>query len=370
MKTTVVKIGRDSFLDAINVTRGAVDRKAQLPILSHVLISATGSELRLVCSSIETEVTTNLAVSGPAFETTLPSDKLSEILRALPSGSEVTLSVGAANSVISCGNGRYRLASFGSEEFPRMAAPNTAQTWTVTGGVLGLLLKRVSSAMSNGDARHYLNGAHFDFQKGAVNVVASDGHRLAVNTLKAPGLPNSEVKCICHRNTIGLMIRLLDGLESDAVVEVDFGHQQIEMRAGASVIRSRSVDGAYPDYRRVIPTIQEANVSVDRDAIAAAARMCAIVSDQKTNSVRLAFKENSLGLSSENADGETSEVQVPITYTGPQMTIWFNSRFLVDALDAFDDAVIEIGITDPNNSITVRAAGNDSFIYVVMPVRL
>src|SRR5712675_2854470 len=250
----LLKTQREALLEPLQAVTGIIERRHTLPILSNVLLSRTDTHIEFVATDIEIEIMTSMTLEGPgdAKKITVGARKLVDILRALPDGSEVTLTLQDKRLQVKSGKSRFNLQTLSAEDFPRLALVETSATsFAVPQKLLKSLLGLVQYAMAQQDIRYYLNGLLMVVEEGQLKLVATDGHRLAYASIKLPAdLPRQEV--IVPRKTVLELAKLLT--ESDDEVSIELAATQAAFTFGTIELVSKLVDGKFPDYTRVIPT--------------------------------------------------------------------------------------------------------------------
>jgi len=161
--------------------------------------------------------------------------------------------------------------------------------------------------------------------------------------------------------------RLLDG-EGD--IEIAIGSNHIRVQIGEVRFTSKLIDGKFPEYGRVIPAQPARLMAAPRDAMRAALQRTAILSNEKYRGVRLSFAPNLLTIQAHNPEQEEAEDQLEVGFAGDELEIGFNVSYLLDALAAIETETVEVGVTDANSSCLIRAPGDATVKYVVMPMRL
>jgi DNA polymerase III subunit beta len=159
-------------------------------------------------------------------------------------------------------------------------------------------------------------------------------------------------------------------LTGEDPVELVIGTNHVRAQVGSIRFTSKLIDGRFPEYGRVIPSSPTRKVGADRETLRAALQRAAILSNEKYRGIRLSLKAGVLMLQSHNPEQEEAEEELDVTYDGEEMEIGFNVNYLLDALAALDGSIIEIGLTDSNNSCLMTSSSMPEAKYVVMPMRL
>jgi len=371
----LLSLPRDTLFKPLQAVTGIVERRSTLPILSNVLLEVDGDRLSLVATDLEIQVSTSVTVEGGGKGSrqgvTVSARKLLDILRALPEGVPTELDARDARLQVSAGRSRFSLQTLPAEDFPRLAAFESAEApIRIAEGSLRALLGRVQYAMAQQDIRYYLNGLLIETENDTLKAVATDGHRLAYASLVMEGLPAPMPKreSILPRKAVLELSRQLDSGDAEATVE--FGTNQVRFRFGDIELISKVIDGRFPDYNRVIPTHYQDYFDVDRESLASALQRAAILSNEKFRGVRWVLTSGSLRIVCSNNEQEEAEEELEIDYGGAALDIGFNVTYLLDALSNIQADSVRCSLGDANSSVLVTHADDSSFRYVVMPMRI
>ncbi|RUP33547.1 MAG: DNA polymerase III subunit beta [Curvibacter sp.] len=366
----VLKATQDKVLSVLQSVAGIVERRHTLPILANVLIRKTGSALQLTTSDLEIQIRTTAELDGDAgnFTTTVGARKLIDILRTMPGDQTVSLESSQNKLILKGGKSRFTLQTLPAEDFPLVQeAANFGPVFSVPQKTLKSLLGQVSFAMAVHDIRYYLNGILFVAEGNTLSLVATDGHRLAFASATLDvEVPKQEV--ILPRKTVLELQRLLSDAEGG--IEMQFANNQAKFSFGGMEFVTKLVEGKFPDYNRVIPKGHRNSLTLGRTTLLASLQRTAILTSDKFKGVRLNLEPGTLRIASSNAEQEEAVDELDIDYGGDTIEIGFNVTYLIDALGNMDQDMVKIELSDSNSSALVTIPENDSFKYVVMPMRI
>ncbi len=361
---------REKLLKPLQQVIGVVERKQTLPILANVLIIAENESLRFTTTDLEVEliarIETDIETPGAI---TIPARKLLDILRALPEGCDVTLSVDNDKALIKSDKSRFSLATLPASDFQTLEDIPFDGQLKLTQGTLKTLIERTQFSMAQNDVRYYLNGLLFDINDSHLRVVATDGHRLAYCEGTATTEPDTlNQQIIVPRKGVQELLRLLVNAEADITLHIGASHLQVML----DDIRftSRLIDGKFPEYQRVIPTHPERIVLVERTLLREALGRVAILSGDKYRGVRLILTDWLLRIKAQNPDQDEAEEEVEINYQGGEMEIGFNVNYLLNVLDVLPSELAKIMFTNSNSSCLIEEPESEVSKYVIMPMRL
>jgi DNA polymerase III subunit beta len=362
---------RDALVDVLSTVGRAVGgRGVSSVVLSGVLLVCEGN--RLVGTGTDLDLTIRMEQEVIGLEDgscVVPARLATEIVRSLEPGA-VTFEAGEERVEISAARSRFGLRTFPVVEFP------TVSPMTESGHVLGAALveglRQVVRAASNDDARPLLTGVLMTAEEEVVRLVATDSYRLALRDLRdTKAIPDAPAILVPARALAEL--QRLPGLgasDGAAGVQVTAGTHEITFKVGSGEIRTRLLDGSYPDYRQLIPNQYPNRLHVGKESLLGALRRVRLLVRDNTTPVRLAMRQGGVDLSVVSQEvGEASET-VDGDFTGEDLVIAFNPTYLIDGVEAVADDEVIIETADPSRPATVRAAERDDYRYLLMPVRV
>src|SRR6056297_2837405 len=198
--------------------------------------------------------------------------------------------------------------------------------------------------------------------------VATDGHRLAMCTLRSGVSSAERVQAIVPRKGVLELGRLLD--DGQELVTLHIGSNHLRVTLGHFTMTTKLVDGKFPDYEKVVPRRTEHGLVGDRSALKQAFSRAAILSNEKYRGVRLILDGEQLMIQANNPEQEEAEETVPVEYTGDRMEIGFNVSYLQDVLNVLAGDEVHLSVADANSSALIECPGDAEAVYVVMPMRL
>ncbi len=374
-----VTLERSNLLKSLNHVQRVVERRNTIPILSNVLLKAEDGALTLKATDLDLEVTevTPASVDQPG-STTVPAHMLYDIVRKLPEGAEVMMSVGDDNGLsLVSGRSQFRLQMLPESDFPDLTTTEFNHTFRMACTDFKNLIDRTQFAISTEETRYYLNGIYFhaveDTPEGGdskmmLRAVATDGHRLAQAQTIAPDGAEGMPGIIVPRKAVGEVQKLLE--DPDSSVTVELSDTKIRFTVDKVVLTSKLIDGTFPDYNRVIPSGNDKELVLDRAAFAAAVDRVSTIASDRGRAVKLSLTEGQLVLSVNNPDSGSAEEEIAVGYTADALDIGFNSRYLLDITNQLSADETTFMLADPGSPTLIREKGEAGALYVLMPMRV
>jgi len=279
----------------------------------------------------------------------------------------VALRVGDNASVsLRCGGVTYKLVGLPPDDFPPVV-PAAPESWvTLEAKTLRDMLSQTAFAVSHDETRYALNGVLFVLQGKDVQLVATDGHRLAV-ARRSLGRGVGGATGIVPRKAILEIMRVLGAGED---VQIAITQNQFVLQMPNFVMTARLIEGQFPNYEAVIPRGHPKRVVVGRGALAAALRRVAVMAEERNKPVRFTLNPASLSLAASSQElGEAEEI-VEVDYAGEEMVIGFNSRYVLDALGALETDQVVFEMRDAQSAGVIKCLEDEGYCCVIMPMRI
>lgn len=376
MKAT---IERATLLKSLGHVQSVVERRNTIPILSNVLIEASGdpvsgaSGLRLMATDLDLQIVESATahVDQPGA-TTVSAHTLFDIVRKLPEGAQVELTVAEGKMTVVAGRARFNLATLPRDDFPVIAEGELPTHFTLPVAVLRQIIDKTRFAISSEETRYYLNGIflHVSEEGGqpVLRAAATDGHRLARVTVPQPqgaaGMPD----VIVPRKCVAELRKLVD--EADGDVEISLSSSKIRFSLGGAVLTSKLIDGTFPDYSRVIPTANDRLLRIDSKSLSNGVDRVSTIASEKTRAVKLALDRDKVTLSVTSPENGRAEEEVAAAYGSEPFEIGFNARYLMDILGQIESEEVEVHLADAAAPTLIREGEKSPALYVLMPMRV
>ena len=368
------KISRSLFFKTLSHLQGIVDKKNSLPILANILIEAKNDQL--ILSSTDMDISIIEKLSCKVLEdgaTTINSQILYDIVRKIDDNGEIEIiSNNGKLLTLRADGSRFSLNCLPKEDYPIIDYENTGINIKLNSSILFKLIDKTKFAISNEETRYFLNGLYFsvnkDGNKNIVTLVGTDGHRLAkfshdiaTNIEQIPGV-------IIPKKTIYELSKLLSEIDID--IEISISTNKIVFFIGKIIFVSKLIDGSFPDYKRVIPKNNTNVLNISREKLLSAVDRVSTIANDKSPVIKFKLIDNVLNLNSINNESSTASEDIKINYSGDEIEIGFNSKYIMDIVNNLEDEEICINLNDNTSPITAQEKSNDKLVYVLMPMRV
>ena len=371
------KINQDHFSNGLQQVLNVVASRSTMPILSNVLIEAEEGHISLTTTNLDLGIRCRIkAEVSDTGSITLPVRKLATIVKELPVN-EVFLETSKKNQVkITSGGSLFKIMGISSEEFPPLPTFENRKVFELSQEEIVNMLKSVSYAQSTDENRYILNGVYFKFADEKLTLVATDGRRLGLTGLDLEVSEENTGSLILPAKTVAELERLMGKGEK---VSIAFNDRQAAFEIGLDeagdsglvdhlYLVSKIVEGNYPNYRQVIPKETEHRVKIERELMLECVHRAALVTSDKSNSVKIKISQNLLEISGQSSEYGESHESMAIAYDGPEVQVAFNPQFLMEPLKALNKDEVFFEFKDELSPGLFKTL--DNFICVIMPLRL
>lgn len=368
-------IERAAILRSLAHVQSVVERRNAIPILANVLIDASEDTLSLSATDMDIDIVDRTpAEVQTAGAVTAPVHTLYDIVRKLPDGAQVELSLDgdSGQMALRAGRSNFTLSTLPKEDFPAIGEEELSHSFRISADGLRQLIDRTRFAISTEETRYYLNGIYLHAAEDDgvkwLRGVATDGHRLAKMQMSLPDGADGMPSVIFPRKAVGEVRRLID--ESGDDVTVSLSENKIRFEIGSVVLTSKVIDGTFPDYQRVIPTGNDKQMDVDAKTFREAVDRVSTISTEKSRAIKLALSEGGVTLQATSPEAGSASEDLEASYDADGLEIGFNSKYLLDIAGQVEGDTMQFVLADAASPTIVKDVSDASALYVLMPMRV
>jgi len=363
-------VDQKSFLEGLNTVASALPPKTSLPSLSNILLEADGDRLRLSATDLDTTVITLVpATISSQGSVALPGKKLLEIVREL-SGTDVSISASGARTQISSDKSSFTLPGSSRDSYPSLPSPGSENSRILLPlqSVKEAICRTSYAVAGASEIRASLTGSLWKFNSEGLEMVATDGHRLAkIKMTEVTG--DSELEAILAPKAMNLLLKL----SSDKPAYMSYQGSQISFHVGDTSIYSRVIEGPYPPYEKVIPLNNKIVLNTNREVLLSALKRMSIIANPATHQIMFTIEHNRVILHAENTDAGEAREDIEAIYQDDPLQIAFNGNLVMDILRNMNSENVLINMHDSSTAVIIteeeQKPGLD-YLTLVMPVRL
>jgi DNA polymerase-3 subunit beta len=373
-----------SILDkAIRSVSKAVPGKGVQPILSNILFENNNGHLSLNATDLDLSIEAIIPSSNiESGSITLSARKLEEIVSKLDDDDvEISVDLVTNKATVHCRKANFDLVGIPADEFPRPNRPESKTYFSLSKSLFVRIIDMVQFAASRYDTNNILGGVYIAVKDSETSpnikimeFAGTDGNRLS--SYEIPVEFSDNLSSLTKKEVIvpiKVMMDINRIIESsvDDTIKISFTSNQIVFKTEDRLVVSRLLDGVYPRYKQLIPSSASLDkiAQVDRKQMLSCLERVAVMANEITNLVHLNFSGQTLTIKSSNLDYGGAEDTIAIEYMGDDIDIYFNVRYLIEALKCMDSDRVQISMVAKLNPVVIKPISDEQFTHLVMPIK-
>ena len=360
---------RDSMLREISIAQEIISTKNALSILSNVLFIAENNTLIIKATDIKVNFETKIPIDiEEEGTTTVFCDKFISILNSLPSGDiefdqkDIIVTIRPISI-----KGQFKLKSMASDKFPEFTSSENVPYFDIPAEDFKNMITQTIFALSDDESRLNMNGVFFEKNEDNLNMVSTDGRRLAyiskplcqgVNSFPSATVPPKILNIILKR------------APSEGFVSVSIVEKMIFIKFGSYKFTSVLIDGMFPNYRRVIPESQTYNFQVEKADLQNALKRVGLLVDKKSPRIYLEVSPGKLTITSQETEIGTAKEEIPCRYDDEEIVIAVNYVHIDEPLKVMNSEKLTFEFTGNLKAITLRPEPAEDYFHIIMPMQM
>lgn len=361
-----VSCSRTQLREALRVVSGVVDPRNIKPILKDIHIKAVDDRLEISATDLEVGlkfIVRDVKVEKPGG-LVIPGDPLNGIVNE---SRDERLSLSSKNSTLLVeGKGsRFQIVGTSEEEFPEIPDFPDESALEMEGSVLREMIEKTIFSVSTEKQRYALNGVLLVTKEktAKVEMVGTDGHRLAVIKRKANGAAPSTANAIIAVKALQQLQKMIGDEE---IVKIVIHERQVLTRTENGVLVAQLVEGRFPAYKEVVPEDCDKRLEIPAEELGNAIRQAAVVTSGESAAVWLKLNGSAMVVESSDPERGQARVEMEVKYEGAPIEIRFNPDFLLDGIKAMGRDAVRFEMKDPSRAAVLR--GGADYLYLLMPI--
>jgi len=355
--------------DACNNVIRAVSAKVTIHTIEGILMECGSDTLSLTGYDFEFGINTilNATVAEPGA-IVINAKVLCDIIRKL-SAETVTFETNGNNVTIYAGAAQYNITGIDADDYPELPSVSGGYPLFINQGILQQMVSQTLFAVADNESSKPVHtGLKFEMTLNQLRLIGVDGYRLAIRTetIKYDG---EDVTFIVPKKTIRELIKLTN-LDSEKDISISVGKRHIVFEIDNYSIISRLLDGDFLDYNAAVPKTASTTVLINtNDAVSCIERTIPVIENNAKNPIRCLFDHDEMRVSTVSALGRVVDY-THANVSGERVEIGFNSKYVLDALNAADTDQVRIELNGPVSPVKILPVSDDSYLFLVLPMRL
>ena len=368
---------QENLKQGLQAVSHIVSKNINLPILNNILFRVATGQVELVATNLEIGVVHKMRgkveVEG---DFTVDSKVITDYINLLPS-EKISMEQIDGELKVECDNYKTKIKIQAAQDFPLLPVVDRQNFFSIPLNDFKNALSQVTFAVASNETRLELSGVLMVFNKKSLVMVGTDSYRLAEKkiNMKSSDSEVEELRVIVPAKTLQELIRILSSfkeeeqLEGGGDIRIYLSDNQILFTFGSTELVSRLISSSYPDYKQIIPNNHKTQVVINKNELVRAIKASAIFSKAGINDVNLEFKDDQVIVSAISSQVGESAISLRGEVGGDNNDVLINYRYLLDGLNNIDDNQVKIMIVNSNSPCILRPDKDDSYQYIVMPIR-
>jgi len=369
-----IKVDREVLFRTVSRVQSIIEKRSNMPILSNVLLTATGSDLYVSATDLELGfqqiLTAQVLEEGSV---TISGRKLFEILKE-SKAEQFHIKEKENNWVLITDKvARFNLACLPSDEYPALVQPEGVGMVEVQADLINEMISKTIYSVTLEEAGFKLSGVFTERVAHEGNtflrMTATDGHRLSMIDKAVPNVESLDLGS-------GVMIPKKGMSELNKIaseggsLELGFKQKNCVARKEGALLVMRLLEAKFPDYQAVIPKEEKYSLEVNRVALMEAMRKMQILSNERYRAVKITLDDDAMELVSTNPDLGEAQESIEVKFRGERIEAGFNPRYFIDTLQSMESETVILGFVDNSKPCIIRGEADKGFLGLIMPMRL
>lgn len=366
-------IDRDSLLNKLKIVEKITAQKGNVqPVLSNVLFEAENNSLNLCATDLEISIKSRTAAAvQKEGRITLPAKKLLEIAAKLPD-KPVEFSLNEDTNVVkvSCGSSKFELIGISASEFPKIEdeIPDAKEIEIETAPFLKAVKNTVYAAASH-ENRNVISGVLCSIRESRLEMAATDGNRLTRLIQDVKNSSSENIRIVIPSKTLNEFARICSFVQEEKVI-LSADKSKLSLKTMSFTINSRLIEGEYPPYEQLIPKTSANKALVSRDDLIESLERVSTMVNDRTSIVRCIFEPGKLTFKAETPNSGASEDEISCEYTGEELAIAFNYKYVLDSIKTMESKNVRAGLNGSLSAALFRPEGDENYICLIMPIQI
>ncbi|MCD6405816.1 MAG: DNA polymerase III subunit beta [Planctomycetes bacterium] len=363
-----ISVRKEALSEAFGIAQAIATTRTTRPVLQNAFIQTTAGMVTISATDMEIGIIWKIpaedckvAQDGAVL---LSASRMAQITRNIEAD-EITLKTEENSCVVKGGRSVFNVMTENVEDFPSLPGPSEEAALEIEAEKFARMTKETIFAAARESTRYALNGVHIQVAGGLIEMVATDGRRMALVTEKVD--KNASMPAAIVPQKALAQVERLKAAE-DENLKIFIQERQVFFSTAAGTVTSILVEGHFPPYKEVVPKENDKKAKISRAALLSAMRQTAIMTSEDSKSVLLSFAPGELTVTGRAPEEGSGEVKVDIEFDGEPVEVRFNPHFVIEALSAIESDDVTVEMKSPSDPAMIT--DGSGFVYVVMPINI
>lgn len=363
-----ITVKKDALAEGFAMAQGVATTRGTRPVLQNALLRASKDGVTLSATDMEIGLVWKISPEDCQVveegAVLLPAARMAQIARSIEAD-DITIKEQEKECVVSGGRSVFGVLTESVADFPAIPELSDDAGLEIDAAKFAVMTRKTIFAAAKESTRYALNGVHLEVADGKIEMVATDGRRMALVREKVA----KDVKmpaAIIPQKALAQVEKIK--VSDHDKLRICVHERQVFFSTERAMVVSRLVEGHFPPYQEVVPKENDKRVKASRLGLLSALRQTAIMTSEDSRSVLLAFAPGELTVTGQAPDEGRGEVKMAVEYEGEALEIRFNPHFVIEALSASESDEVTLEMKEPSSPVALK--DGTGFLYVVMPIHI
>lgn len=354
---------------ALNIVSKGVTLRTTIPILKGILLSVKeDGVLTMSASDLDLTVEKKVNVFNyEAGEIVVPAKMFTDIIKKLPN-CNIDFYVNEGSITIKCMSSNFEIVTMQPEEFPKISVSEDGEELIVQCDKFKDMIKETVFAASLDDSKGPITGVLLSVENNILNMVSLDGFRMAISR---KSIDSQDKEIIIPAKLLSEVGKIISESEQlDENIKIILSEKRAIFKIVDVTVIIRLLDGNFIKYKDILPKESKITIKVNKsDFLNSVERASLFAKIGKNNLIKIDINDNNLNITSNSEEGNVEE-NIQIIKTGEDLTIGFNSKYIIDALKVIDDEEITMLFNTSVSPCLIKPVEGSDYEYLILPVRI
>lgn len=367
------KVSKRQFYNVLSVAARAISTYSPLPAFSGIKIEATNDSLILTGSDSDVSIQTSLVTNDDNYTLqimdtgaiVIEAKYILEIVRKIDSDELEFEIIDGSLTKISGSSAEFKINGMKANEYPAIDFTKPSESFKINGDALRTIILQTSFATSDKETRPVLTGVNFHGNGTQLSCVATDSYRLAKKDITLE--ENMNFNITIPAKSLSEVSKTIDDIE---MIEICVNDKKAQFNIGNTILQTRLIDGVYPETDRLIPSSFEYELTIDSIDLLNAIDRASFIKNDGVSVIKFSLSETECVLSTKSAEvGSSTEVLSSSSFTGKDLEISCNGRYVFDAIKALSGSLVKFSFCGDMKPFIIQSVNDDQVLQLVLPVR-
>ncbi|EQA44817.1 DNA polymerase III, beta subunit [Leptospira broomii serovar Hurstbridge str. 5399] len=371
-----IKVNTSEFLKSIHAVEGVISAREIRSILSNLKLEAEGSTVSISATDLEISIKTSLSADvQESGSISLPAKQLSSIFKTIhfeeallsKNDSETDSSITYITDATKKNDYKTKLNGMDAEEIKTISKVDPSIISEFPTALVGEMIRKTGYAIAHEDQRYIFNGLYMVPKEDKLIFAVTDGRRLCKIERNLPSPLKFKEAVIIPAKAIREISKMITTAETGKIGIVD---NQIYVNANNIELLCKLIEGNFPNYEQVIPKSSKFFALIPKENFQIYLRQALIAAEEPTRQIRLTFSKDNLNFYAQTQGVNEVSINMPIDYSGDEITVAFKGEYLSDVFKSIDDNEFRIEFSDSSSPVVFKDPSDPDFISVIMPMKI